>query len=552
VSDAPVTTEQVSTRDRVPGWSLAVGQFGYATRDGWRNPLMTVLIVLFPLVFLIMLGLAAQDAPADPVTGVAFIQRTAPTAGVFAAVMASYVLLGFQISQARERGILKRLHGSPLPLSFYVAGRIGFATVLAVLGAVVMFTSAVVMFDLHFPVERLPVMVLVFVVGVACFAALGFAAAMVLRGSDAVLTFTMGSFLLVAFASGTFAPDLVLPRPLDIGSWVLPVRHFATAFGDQFDPSVAGAGLAWEHLAVLVAWLLAAAWLGLRRFSAEPATARPMSTARRPMWSRRRTATVSVGTAPAGRRPGPVRLVWGQLHQANQQVWRQPGSVFFAVLFPLLFVAVVPYAFGRPVIAGVELARIVTPAMAVFGAVVAAFVNLPEAVAIARESGVLKRLRGTPLPAGAYVAGRLGSALYIGLLAVLGAFFAGWVVHGVTVPAGSVPALLVVFVVGIPALTALGLALVALVPDAKTVPAVALGVFLPLAFISDILAFGMELPAALQTAGWLFPFKHLVHAVEIGLDTGQVSLGHLAVVVGWGVAGALVAVLRFRWQPRPG
>lgn len=120
------------------------------------------------------------------------------------------------------------------------------------------------------------------------------------------------------------------------------------------------------------------------------------------------------------------------------------------------------------------------------------------------------------------------------------------------VPAGSIPALLVVFVVGIPALAALGLALVALVPDAATVPAVALGAFLPLAFVSDILAFGMELPAALQTVGWLFPFKHLVNAAEAALGTGQVAVGHLAVVVGWGLAGALIAVLRFRWQPKPG
>lgn len=60
------------------------------------------------------------------------------------------------------------------------------------------------------------------------------------------------------------------------------------------------------------------------------------------------------------------------------------------------------------------------------------------------------------------------------------------------------------------------------------------------------------LPAALQTAGRLFPFKHLVHAAEAALGTGQVAGGHLAVVIGWGLAGAMAAILRFRWQPKPG
>ncbi len=98
--------------------------------------------------------------------------------------------------------------------------------------------------------------------------------------------------------------------------------------------------------------------------------------------------------------------------------------------------------------------------------------------------------------------------------------------------------------------TAPGIAVVALVPDAKAVPAVSLGTFLPLAFVSDILAFGMELPEVLQTGGWLFPFKHLSHATSAALGSWEVRLGHLAAIIGWGLAGALVATWRFRWEPR--
>lgn len=547
-----MTIEPTPPPGRVPGLRLAAGQLGYATRDGWRTPLLTVLTALFPLVFLIMLGLASRDAPPDPVTGVEVIQHTAPIASVFAAVMASYVLLAFQISQARERGVLKRLRGTPLPLWAFLAGRFGYAALLAVVGSAVMFAVAVGAFGLEFPAARLPAMMVLFVLGVACFAALGFAAAMVLRGSEAVLTFTMGSFLLVAFASGIFAPGLALPRPLDVASWVLPVRHFATAFGEQFEPTGTGSGLAWEHPVMLAAWLIAGAWLGLRRLSWEPARANAVT---EPRFRLRRRARAQDRPPAAGAvtpsRPSLATMVWGQFHQANQQIWRDPGSVFFAVLFPVLFVVVVPYAFGQPVIDGVELARMVVPGMAVFGAAVTAYVNLAETVALARQRGVLKRLRGTPLPAGGYVVGRLSSALYVGLLGVSGVVFAGWVVHGVDVPFRSIPALLVVFAGGIPALAALGLALAALVSDAKSVPAVALGTFLPLGFVSDVIAFGV-LPEVLHTIGWLFPFKHLVRAADLALGSGALAWTHLAAVLAWGAAGALVAVLRFRWQPRPG
>jgi ABC-2 type transport system permease protein len=542
---------QAAARVSAPAGRLLAGQLGYAVRDVVRNPVMTVVTIAFPLVFLLMLGIASQGAPVDPDTGTAAIQTTAPIAAVFAAVMAAYVLLPFQVSTAREQGILKRLYGSPLPLWTYVTGRIGTAAAVAVVGTTLMMIVAVIAFGLSFPWSRFPVMAVVFLVGVGCFAALGFAAAVILRGAETVLTFTMGTFLLTAFASGTFAPDLALPRPLDIGTWFLPLRHFSTAFGEQFVPVAAGTGLPWVHLAVLLAWGLAGAAIGLWRLSWEPGGGRA-TVGRRNGVARARSEARRARDASGdgdGRRPGIVTLAWGQFHQANRQVWRQPSAVFFAVAFPLMFVIVVPYAFGQPVLDGVPLARIVVPSMAVFGAVITAFVNLPENVALARDKGILKRLRGTPLPAAAYVSGRIGSAVYLGLLAVAGAFLAGWAVHDVEAPLGSVPALLVVFLVGIPSLAALGMTIVALTPDANSVPAVALAIFMPMAFISDILAFGIQLPEVLQTIAWMFPFKHLVYATEAAFATGEVSLGYLAVVLGWGLAGAVVAIWRFRWEP---
>lgn len=537
--------EQAAVRPPAPWPQLAAGQFGYTHREFWRSPVLAFVTLGFPLVFLFMLGIAYRDAPPDPDTGAAAIQTVAPFAAVFAAVMSTYVMLPYSVSQARERGVLKRLQGTPLPVTAHLAGRAMTAVVVALLGSVLPLANAVTAFGLELPWHRLPALLITFILGVATFTALGFAVAMVLRNSSAVLTFTLGTFFVVAFASGTFGADVALPRLLDVSSWVLPVRPFAASFSDLFVPGTAG-GLSWPRLATLVSWGAVGALVGWRRWSVEPGhrPSRSRSDRRSP------DGTSRLAAAPSGRLRRAVWLSWRQARHANRQVWRDPASAFFAVAFPVLFVIVVPYAFGRPEVEGVPLAALVTPAMAVFALVVIAYVNLPEAVAIQRDRGVLKRLRGTPLPAAGYVVGRIASVVWIAALAVAAILIAGWLVHGITLTASTWPVLALVLLIGGPTMAALGLAIVALVPDARTVPAVSLGTFIPLAFISDLLAFGVQLPDALASLGRLFPLKHLAEAVDTATRSSTLAWGHLFVVLLWGLAGAAVAIWQFRWEPR--
>jgi ABC-2 type transport system permease protein len=523
---------------------LVLGQIGYANRAFRRNPVMAVVTLAFPLAFLLLLGLASRETGPLPEAGAAAIQSTVQIAAVFASIMAAYVMLPFQLAQARERGVVKRLSGTPLPTAAFVAGQVASAVLVAAIGTTLMLAVAVVAFGLDLPLAALPPLLVGFLAGVTCAAALGIAVASLVRGAEAVMTFTMGSFLLLAFASGTFGVGAELPRLLDVTTWWFPLRHFSSALAEALAPGVGGPGFGWSHIGVLVLWtavgVAVASW-GLQRVPASP---RAHTVRGRHPSSQRRAARRGQLDGAA---PSFAALATGQLRHANRSLWRQPSSAFFSVAFPVLFTIVVPYAFGNPIIDGVALPWLVTPAMAVFAIVVTAFVNVPESVAIARQEGILKRLRGTPLPASAYLVGRLGSIVWVGAVAVIGVFVAGWAVHGVTVTGDAVLPLVMSFVVGTTVFAALGLAVVALVRDAGAVPAVGLGLFLPLAFISDMLAFGMEMPPVLATMGWIFPLKHLVHAVDAAFAGGALAVGHLGVVVLWGVLGAVVATWRFRW-----
>ncbi len=58
----------------------------------------------------------------------------------------------------------------------------------------------------------------------------------------------------------------------------------------------------------------------------------------------------------------------------------------------------------------------------------------------------------------------------------------------------------------------------------------------------------------MQHVADVFPIKHLFEALLRDFDpatTGSgLQWGHLAIIAGWGAAGALVALWRFRWSPR--
>jgi ABC-type multidrug transport system permease subunit len=100
---------------------------------------------------------------------------------------------------------------------------------------------------------------------------------------------------------------------------------------------------------------------------------------------------------------------------------------------------------------------------------------------------------------------------------------------------------------------ACGLALVALVDGPQAVLAVSLAVLLPLSFVSDIFIAVDEMPAVLDAIGWAFPLRHAVVAAVTATSGGALDAtfwGHLAVLVAWTVATALVALRWFHWEPR--
>jgi ABC-2 type transport system permease protein len=254
-----------------------------------------------------------------------------------------------------------------------------------------------------------------------------------------------------------------------------------------------------------------------------------------------------------------VRLALRQLRYEDRAFWRNPAAAFFTFVFPLMFLAIFTLIFGNErietprgeVISG---ATFYVAAIVAFSVVNASFTNLAMTVSLARDQGLLKRVRGTPLPTWAFLSGKVLHAVIVGVILVVIVVAVGRVFYDVEVPTNTIPAVVVALIVGTAAFAALGLAMSALVPNADAAPAVVNAVILPLLFISDVFIPLENAPAWLRAVGDVFPVKPFAETLHIAFNPFTEGAGfqwdELTVVAVWGVVGMVAAARFFSWEPR--
>ncbi len=253
-----------------------------------------------------------------------------------------------------------------------------------------------------------------------------------------------------------------------------------------------------------------------------------------------------------------LKLVLREVRFTNRAFWRNPASAFFTFAFPLMFLVIFTAVIGdgTVTIGGKRLAqaRYYVAAMAAFSVITACFTNIAMSVTYQREAGILKRLRGTPLPGWTFLSGRiLHGMLVAGLLVAITAAF-GVALYGAAVPAGALLLQFVLTVVlGGLAFAALGLATTAVVPNADAAPAIVNAIVLPLLFISGVFfPVGDDAPRWFALTGSVFPVRHFVDAMRASFYGSPFAFewSDVLILVGWGLAGLLLAARFFSWEPR--
>ncbi|MGB7818307.1 MAG: ABC transporter permease, partial [Ornithinibacter sp.] len=247
-------------RARLPGSArLLARQSLHEVVSLSRVPITLILSIGLPLLFFVILGALVGNEVVDPSTGVRLVQFLAPGMAAFGIVMATFSFLAVGLSEARTTGVVKRQSGTPVPRWVLVGGRMGAALVLGLTATALVLVTGVVFYDLQVPQRSLGALVLTIVLASVCFSALGLAIALALPTTQMTLAVTNGLVIPLAFISDMFMFGTQMPTWLSTIGWMFPLRHLAAALAEALDPYGSGAGLAPEHLAVIVAWGLAGA-----------------------------------------------------------------------------------------------------------------------------------------------------------------------------------------------------------------------------------------------------------------------------------------------------
>ena len=247
-----------------------------------------------------------------------------------------------------------------------------------------------------------------------------------------------------------------------------------------------------------------------------------------------------------------MKLFWHQIKAEQLTFWRSREAAIFVFLFPPLLFVLLASVFGDGTEDGRPVASYLVAGLIGYGAANTALGGLAITLVIRRESGILKRLRSTPLPAGLYLAAVLLSSLFIVALQSATVVALGVLVYDADAPARPL-SFIVVVALGAAAFAGLGLAAAALIRSAEAVAAVVNVIVLPMSFLSGSFGSAEDLPSALQVVADVLPLKYLVELVLATYIDDEPIWDHLpaiAVLAVWGAAGYVVARGRFGWEPR--
>ena len=251
----------------------------------------------------------------------------------------------------------------------------------------------------------------------------------------------------------------------------------------------------------------------------------------------------------------PAALALGQVRYQLLLLLRSPLGFFLSIVFPLLLLICLKVITPARPVGGLPYAQWLTPAMCAFCLLNACYVTLITSIVLAREEGVLKRLRGTPLPAWTYLAGRSGSAFVTSVIACAVIIATGVAFFGVSIVWHALGYFAAAACLGVVCFFLLGAAVATAVPKTETALPIAFGTMLPLAFISDVFFSVAHPPAWLHDLASAFPVVPIAQAMEDSFNPATQSwpmpASGLLVVLGWSAAAIVVIALAFRWEPGP-
>jgi ABC-2 type transport system permease protein len=238
------------------GWR----QYRLERRMFWRNPSAAFFNFVLPLLFLAGGGVILSGSQSD-------LNRLVPAIAGMSVMSTTFTALAYNIVFLRERGVLKRIHGTPLPTISYFGGVAANAVTNTALQIGLVVIAGRVFFGIGWPQHWISLIVFV-IAGVVCFAALGVAFAHVIPNFESTAAYVNAVFLPVVFLSFYVFDSSSAPRFLRTLTDALPLKPLIEGLSGAM---VTGSDLAshLDALAVIAVWAAFGLYFAVRGFSWE-------------------------------------------------------------------------------------------------------------------------------------------------------------------------------------------------------------------------------------------------------------------------------------------
>jgi len=222
---------------------------------------------------------------------------------------------------------------------------------------------------------------------------------------------------------------------------------------------------------------------------------------------------------------------------------RNPTGAFFTIIFPLMLILVFGSIYSNTpgeTFGEYGIVDVYVPSFTGMIVGISALTNLNTDIASAREKGILRRLKATPLRPLTILTAKIAMVLMI---------IAGKLVFGLRFNGNPIE-VVAAFVLCSFSFFAFGLVVASIMPNVRAAESFGFILLFLMLFLSGVFVPFEVVPDAVQQAAQVFPMTHVTTLMR-GLWIGQSLVEHMkevVVLLGILMAGVIISAKIFRWE----
>jgi ABC-2 type transport system permease protein len=232
----------------------------------WLNPIGAAITIGFSVVFIVIFESTSRHSTVSYLAHINLGQYYLPAFAAYGVMAACFNILSITLVNRREFGLLKRLRLSPLPTWMLLSAIFINAMIIAAIQIILVLLVGWLGYGVTGPHDVLP-FIIVIVVGMLCFTALGVAVSTLVPNADSAGPIVSLVFFILIALSGLYFP-VKAGSGLATFTDFFPIRHMITASVDTFN-GIPGTS-PWNDLLVMALWGAAGVFVSLRRWDWSP------------------------------------------------------------------------------------------------------------------------------------------------------------------------------------------------------------------------------------------------------------------------------------------